>query len=74
MDRIESYEDLSFNIVKWLKDYYWDNNLKTFVVGVSGGMIAGQAEPTIIQPSQYKNRFRLAMERNFMGVPDKYDF
>ena len=38
MDRIESYEDLSYEIVKWLKDYYWDNNLKTFVVGVSGGI------------------------------------
>ena len=38
MDRIESYEDLSYKIVKWLKDYYWDNNLKTFVVGVSGGI------------------------------------
>ena len=38
MDRIESYEDLSYKIVRWLKDYYWDNNLKTFVVGVSGGI------------------------------------
>ena len=38
MDRIESYEDLSYKIVRWLKDYYWDNDLKTFVVGVSGGI------------------------------------
>ena len=43
-------------------------------MGKSVGMIAGQAEPTIIQPNQYKKRFRLAMERNFMAVPDKYDF
>jgi len=38
MNRIEDYEVLKFNIVQWLKDYYWENNLKSFVVGVSGGI------------------------------------
>ena len=38
MDRIESYEDLSYKIVNWIKDYYWDNNLGGLVVGVSGGI------------------------------------
>ena len=38
MNRIEDYEVLKFNIVRWLKDYYWENNLKSFVVGVSGGI------------------------------------
>ena len=38
MNRIESYEDLADNIVRWLKDYYWNNSIKSFVVGVSGGI------------------------------------
>jgi 1-phosphatidylinositol-3-phosphate 5-kinase len=37
-----------------------------------GTMIAGQAEPTVIQPPQYRKRFQLAMERYFMTVPDKW--
>ena len=36
--RIESYEDLAFDIVRWLKDYYYFNNIHAFVVGVSGGI------------------------------------
>jgi 1-phosphatidylinositol-3-phosphate 5-kinase len=38
-------------------------------MGKSVGMLTGQAEPTIIQPSQYKRRFTAAMERYFMTVP-----
>ena len=38
MDRIESYEDLTYKIVNWIKDYYWDNDLGGLVVGVSGGI------------------------------------
>ena len=38
MIRVDSYEELKHNIVRWLKDYYWENNLKCFVVGVSGGI------------------------------------
>ena len=38
MTRIDSYEDLTDNIVRWLKDYYYENNVKAFVVGVSGGI------------------------------------
>ena len=38
MTRIDSYEDLTDNIVDWLKDYYYENNVKAFVIGVSGGI------------------------------------
>ena len=38
MIRIDDYEVLKFNIVKWLKDYYWMYGIKAFVVGVSGGI------------------------------------
>ena len=40
MIRIDDYEKLKFDIVRWLKDYYWmhSGNIKAFVVGVSGGI------------------------------------
>ena len=38
MIRIDSYEDLTDNIVRWLKDYYWQHSIDAFVVGVSGGI------------------------------------
>ena len=38
MIRIDSYEDLTDRIVRWLKDYYWQYSIKAFVVGVSGGI------------------------------------
>ena len=38
MTRIDSYEDLTDKIVGWLKDYYFDNDIDAFVVGVSGGI------------------------------------
>ena len=64
--------EVSVGIIDYMRQY--DIIKRVERMGKSVGMIAGQAEPTIVQPSQYKNRFRLAMERNFMGVPDKYDF
>ena len=38
MIRIDSYEDLTDKLVGWLKDYYFDNDIDAFVVGVSGGI------------------------------------
>ena len=38
MNRVDSYEELSYKIVRWLKDYYWQYGIKAFVVGVSGGI------------------------------------
>ena len=38
MIRVDDYEKLKFDIVRWLKDYYWLHNIKAFVVGVSGGI------------------------------------
>ena len=38
MNRIKDYEQLKFDIVRWLKDYYWMHSIKAFVVGVSGGI------------------------------------
>jgi NAD+ synthase len=33
-----NYEQLEFDIVRWLKDYYYMHALDSFVVGVSGGI------------------------------------
>ena len=38
MIRIDDYEDLTKDIVRWISDYYWMYNIKAFVVGVSGGI------------------------------------
>lgn len=38
MNRIENYSELESRIVYWLKDYTVNNNIKAFVIGVSGGI------------------------------------
>ena len=38
MNRIKDYNQLKFDIDKWLKDYYYRYAIKAFVVGVSGGI------------------------------------
>ena len=38
MNRIKDYERLKFDIDRWLKDYYYFHAIKSFVVGVSGGI------------------------------------
>ena len=51
MTRIDSYEDLTDKIVGWLKDYYFDNNVKAFVIGVSGGI-----DSAVVSSLMCKNR------------------
>ena len=38
MNRIQDYDKLKFDIDRWLKDYYYFHAIKSFVVGVSGGI------------------------------------
>jgi NAD+ synthase len=38
MDRIDDYEQLKNRIVHWIKDYAEINNIKSLVIGVSGGI------------------------------------
>ena len=37
-NRINSYEDLADDIIKWISDYYWFHSIGALVVGVSGGI------------------------------------
>ena len=40
-----------------------------------GGAMTGQNDaPTIVQPTQYCTRFKSAMDKYFMAVPDKWSF
>lgn len=66
----EDNKRLVVGIIDYMRQY--DLIKKMESVGKSVGMIAGHAEPTVIQPSHYKNRFQMAMERYFSTVPDKY--
>ena len=38
MNRITNYSELETRIVSWLRDYAVENNIKAFVIGVSGGI------------------------------------
>lgn len=38
MNRIKNYSALESRIVDWLRDYATSNNIKSFVIGVSGGI------------------------------------
>ena len=38
MNRIKDYEKVGFDIVRWIKDYFYMNSLESLVVGVSGGI------------------------------------
>ena len=61
---------LVVGIIDYMRQY--DIIKKMERMGKSVGMIAGQAEPTVIQPQPYRSRFQAAMERYFAKVPDKW--
>lgn len=63
--------ELVLGIVDFVRTFTWDKKLESWVkeTGILGG---GGREPTIVSPKQYKVRFREAMERYFLMVPDKF--
>ncbi|CAG8450252.1 2333_t:CDS:10 [Ambispora leptoticha] len=56
-------------VVDFIRTFTWDKKLESWVkeTGILGG---GGKEPTIVSPRQYKHRFREAMDRYFLMVPD----
>lgn len=68
------FDEESHEIVVGIIDYMrqYDIIKRMERMGKSVVMITGQAEPTIIQPPQYRKRFQIAMERYFMTIPDKW--
>ena len=83
MIRIDSYEDLTDNIVRWLKDYYWQYSIDAFVVGVSGGidsavvssLCARTGLPTYVvcMPLDSKFTNTKLSDIHSKGLAEKYD-
>jgi 1-phosphatidylinositol-3-phosphate 5-kinase len=66
----EEQKELVVGIIDFMRQYTWDKLLETLVK--ASGILGGpkNISPTIIHPSQYKNRFRKAMSRYFLTIPD----
>ena len=83
MIRIDSYEDLTDRIVRWLKDYYFDNDKDAFVVGVSGGidsavvssLCARTGLPTYVVCMPLESKFENSKlsDIHSKGLVEKYD-
>ncbi|KAI9286432.1 hypothetical protein BC943DRAFT_321970 [Umbelopsis sp. AD052] len=65
----EEQQELVVGIVDFMRTFTWDKKLESWVKesGILGG---GGKEPTIVSPKTYRIRFREAMERYFLMVPD----
>ncbi|KAF2916098.1 putative 1-phosphatidylinositol-3-phosphate 5-kinase FAB1C [Oryza sativa Japonica Group] len=68
----ERKNELVIGIIDFLRQYTWDKQLETWVKasGILGG--SKNEAPTVISPVQYKKRFRKAMSRYFLAVPDDW--
>eukprot|EP00003_Mantamonas_plastica_P006251 TRINITY_DN1507_c1_g1_i6.p1 TRINITY_DN1507_c1_g1~~TRINITY_DN1507_c1_g1_i6.p1 ORF type:complete len:1040 (+),score=344.71 TRINITY_DN1507_c1_g1_i6:236-3355(+) len=62
---------LVVGIIDYIRQYTWDKQLETWVksAGIMGG---GGKVPTVISPVLYKKRFRAAMDRYLILVPNKF--
>jgi NH3-dependent NAD+ synthetase len=56
MNRITDYQKLAGRIVTWLGDYVVANNIKAFVIGVSGGI-----DSAVLLPLQLQLVFQLML-------------
>ncbi|KQK18683.1 putative 1-phosphatidylinositol-3-phosphate 5-kinase FAB1C isoform X1 [Brachypodium distachyon] len=68
----EERKELVMGIIDYLRQYTWDKQLETWVK--ASGILGGSKDvlPTIISPDQYKKRFRKAMSKYFLTVPDQW--
>ncbi|KAM0917076.1 hypothetical protein ACQ4PT_009758 [Festuca glaucescens] len=68
----EKKNELVVGIIDFLRQYTWDKQLETWVK--ASGILGGPKNemPTVISPVQYKKRFRKAMSRYFVAVPDQW--
>lgn len=63
--------ELVVGIIDYMRKYTLDKRMEELIK--SSGLMGGRGKlPTILQPAQYKSRFRDAMWRYFIMVPDKY--
>ena len=64
--------ELVVGVIDYLRRYTWDKQLETYVkyAGVLGEGGIGR-EPTVIGPERYARRFRNAVARYFVAMPEK---
>lgn len=60
---------LYVGIIDWLRTFTWDKKVENWVKGKSLVGKKGK-DPTIVTPKQYRIRFREAMNRYILEVPD----
>ncbi|KAI3404415.2 hypothetical protein KGF56_002812 [Candida oxycetoniae] len=67
----DTTKKLYIGIIDWLRTFTWDKKVENWVKGnnLIGGGKKGK-DPTIVTPKQYRIRFREAMERYILEVPD----
>lgn len=60
---------LYVGIIDWLRTFTWDKKVENWV---KGNTLVGKKgkDPTIVTPKQYRIRFREAMDRYILEVPD----
>ncbi|CCH58794.1 hypothetical protein TBLA_0A10150 [Henningerozyma blattae CBS 6284] len=63
---------LTVGIIDFIRTFTWDKKLESWVK--EKGLVGGGSTklPTVVTPKQYKNRFREAMERYILMVPDPW--
>ncbi|XP_062228636.1 putative 1-phosphatidylinositol-3-phosphate 5-kinase FAB1C [Phragmites australis] len=68
----EERKELVMGIIDYIRQYTWDKQLETWVK--ASGFLGGSKDvlPTIISPDQYKKRFRKAMSKYFLTLPDQW--
>lgn len=57
-------------IIDWLRTFTWDKKVENWVKGNS--LVKKGKDPTIVTPKQYRIRFREAMDRYILEVPDNW--
>lgn len=60
---------LYVGIIDWLRTFTWDKKVENWMKGNSLVGKKGK-DPTIVTPKQYRTRFREAMDRYILEVPD----
>lgn len=60
---------LYVGIIDWLRTFTWDKKVENWMKG-NGLVSKKNKDPTIVTPKQYRTRFREAMDRYVLEVPD----
>lgn len=68
----EERHEIVAGIIDYMRQYDFIKKMERMGKSTTGLLTGQMAEPTIIQPPQYRKRFQLAMDKYFMTIPDKW--